>query len=295
MIKTVLVALCASVSMRSALAGDEVESALAEAQSVLQGERHERKMFELADCQGVTPDPVTGLLPMDCTGTDAEGNRVCPNMVSYIDKASLDNVPVGETIETTDKRYCVGERTGNWWGELPCWMDHRCTHGTCFHGTSKVLLEDGSSKTMAELKLGDSIQSSDFDGKVSFSPVVFLPHKHNEEESTFLTFKTSGGKTLMVTPDHLFPTCKSRGTVVQARELKTGACLMTVDGEENLNEIVTSTEKGIFTAVTENKFVVVDGVIASPFSQDRKIERQHQTRERQRLLQRERKLLRKGA
>ena len=52
------------------------------------------------------------------------------------------------------------------------------------------------------------------------------------------------------------------------------------------------TKNGIFTAVTENKFIVVDGIIASPFSQDRKIERQHQTRERQRLLQSERKLLR---
>ena len=84
------------------------------------------------------------------------------------------------------------------------------------------------------------------------------------------------------------------GKTAVARDLKVGDCLLTVDGQEAVASIASSTKNGIFTAVTENKFIVVDGVIASPFSQDRKIERQHQTSERQRLLQSERKLLRTG-
>lgn len=77
-----------------------------------------------------------------------------------------------------------------------------------------------------------------------------------------------------------------------ARDIEVGSCLMTVDGEEAVASIESSTKAGIFTAVTENKYIVVDGVVASPFSQDRQLERQHQTHERQRLLQRERTLLR---
>lgn len=79
-----------------------------------------------------------------------------------------------------------------------------------------------------------------------------------------------------------------------ARDLRVGHCLLTVDGEETVASVQSSIKHGIYTAITENKFIVVDGVILSPFAQDRKIERQHQTRERQRLLQRERMLLRKG-
>ena len=85
------------------------------------------------------------------------------------------------------------------------------------------------------------------------------------------------------------------GKTAVARDLKVGDCLLTVDGQEAVASIASSTKNGIFTAVTEDKFIVVDGVIASPFSQDRKIERQHQTHQRQRLLQRERMLLRKGS
>ena len=94
---------------------------------------------------------------------------------------------------------------------------------------------------------------------------------------------------------HSVPTCAKRGKTAVARELKVGDCVMTVDGDEAVASIASSKKKGIFTAVTEDKFIVVDGVIASPFSQDRKIERQHQTHQRQRLLQRERMLLRKGS
>ena len=93
-----------------------------------------------------------------------------------------------------------------------------------------------------------------------------------------------------MTPDHLIPKCG--GDIIVARSLVVDDCIFTVDGREAIKSITSSQMNGIYTAVTENKFLVVNGIVASPFSQDRKIERQHQTRERQRLLQSERKLLR---
>jgi len=175
-------------------------------------------------------------------------------------------------------------------GSVPCWKSHVCSHGTCFHGSDMVVLEDGSQKTMESLQIGDRIQSADFNGTVSISPVVFLPHKSNDELTTFLEVTTESGKSVHMTPDHLIPNCG--GDIIVARSLMVDDCIFTVDGHEAIKSITSSQMTGIYTAVTENKFVVVNGIVASPFSQDRKIERQHQTRERQRLLQSERKLLR---
>lgn len=56
---------------------------------------------------------------------------------------------------------------------------------------------------MSDLAVGDRIQTANFEGELSFSPVVFLPHSANEEKTQFLTLTTTGGKSVHVTPDHL--------------------------------------------------------------------------------------------
>ena len=68
--------------------------------------------------------------------------------------------------------------------KVPCWKSHVCSHGTCFHGSGTVLLEVETggtkktlTKTMDALKVGDRVQTANFAGELSFSPVVFLPHR----------------------------------------------------------------------------------------------------------------------
>ena len=50
---------------------------------------------------------------------------------------------------------------------------------------------------METLEIGDRVQSADFNGTVSISPVVFLPHKSNDELTTFLEVTTESGKVLL--------------------------------------------------------------------------------------------------
>ena len=136
--------------------------------------------------------------------------------------------------------------------------------GACFHGDGTVMLESGSSKRLSELSLGDRIKTCDGRGRFSFNPVLILPHANNTEPAMFLTLTTETGKMVDMTPDHFVPRCDNKE--VTAGELYVGDCLFTVDGKETLIDISEKEKNGVFTAVTQDNFIVVDGVIASPYS-----------------------------
>lgn len=138
--------------------------------------------------------------------------------------------------------------------------------GSCFHGESLVALEDKTTKPFTELQLGDKIMTAGADGATfSFTSVHTLPHKAgNSEMAKFLQLTTESGKTVRMTPGHLIPKCD--GVTVGASTLVVGDCLFTISGKETLMAIATSLKFGVYTAVTKNKFIVVDGIVASPFS-----------------------------
>ena len=114
-------------------------------------------------------------------------------------------------------------------------------------------------------QLGTWIMGADRNGKISFSPTVFLPHNPNDIERKHDQIVTGGGHTIEMTPNHLLPTCD--GTLVTARSIKLGDCVRTVDGEDTVVSTTKDvTRNGVYTAVTKNEFLVVNGVVASPFA-----------------------------
>jgi hypothetical protein len=178
---------------------------------------------------------------------------------------------------TTDANYSDGDyvhiNARAWVGNI--WSVDVCNHvappepeleGSCFHGDSTVLLESGSSKRLSELSLGESIKTSDGRGNFSFHPVLTLPHANNTEPAVFLTLTTETRKKVDMTSDHFIPKCDLEE--VTAGELVVGDCLLTVDGKETLLEISSTAKNGVYTAITQEQFIVVDGIVASPFSKD---------------------------
>mmetsp|Transcript_4368 Transcript_4368/g.9256 ORF Transcript_4368/g.9256 Transcript_4368/m.9256 type:complete len:392 (+) Transcript_4368:21-1196(+) len=148
-------------------------------------------------------------------------------------------------------------------GARGCCSGHQ---GACFHGDGTVLLESGNSKRLLELSLGDVIKTSDGEGRFSFNPVLNLPHNaNNSEPAAFLTLTTETGKMVVMTSDHFIPRC-GQGEVT-ASELVVGDCVLTIDGKETLMDISATAKYGVFTAITQDKFIVVDGIVASPYSQ----------------------------
>lgn len=139
------------------------------------------------------------------------------------------------------------------------------TGATCFPGDATLTLEDGNAKMFRDLAVGDKVLSADRYGTISASKVVFLPHKPNDIKRNFDMVTTSSGKTLTMTKNHLLPLCD--GSLVTARSVSVGQCLKTVDGDEVVASLVLDKEfDGLYTAVTENEFLVVNGVVASPFA-----------------------------
>ena len=109
------------------------------------------------------------------------------------------------------------------------------------------------------------ILSADRSGNISASPVLFLPHKKNDITRKFDEVTLANGMVLRMTRNHLLPLCD--GSLVTARSLKEGDCLMTTSGT---SEVATTTQNveagGIYTAVTKKEYLVVDGIVASPFA-----------------------------
>jgi len=130
-------------------------------------------------------------------------------------------------------------------------------------------MESGETQTIASVRVGDRILAADAQGRTSFSPIVALPHKPNNLASTLSHITTEQGRDIKLSADHLIlgGVCGTPLTLVEAGSIAPGACMMTVDGEEPVrsNED-TSSQAGLYTVVTQEDFIVVNGFIASPFS-----------------------------
>jgi hypothetical protein len=95
--------------------------------------------------------------------------------------------------------------------------------------------------------------------------VLFIPHPTNGLVRQFDEVTLANGMVVRMTRNHLVLLCD--GSLVTARSLKEGDCLMTKDGMSKVAKTTKNVEaSGIYTAVTENEFLVVDGIVASPFA-----------------------------
>jgi hypothetical protein len=126
-----------------------------------------------------------------------------------------------------------------------------------------VNVEGGRRKAMADVQVGDRILAANSHGDFSYSDVVFLPHGYNDKITEFIEISTNMNNTVKFTEQHLVKTCS--GALAVVGSLKSGACVKTVHGDALLTSINRVKSRGIYTVVTMDEFVVVDGIIASPF------------------------------
>lgn len=207
----------------------------------------------------------------------------CDAQYAYVGLAAGNDLPTSWTADTCAQPYttsCGSSVCGTW---SSVQYDTCCTSGitacaalsatddkaddksiaSCFSGEDTVTLESGALKPLADVLVGDRILSSDSQGKLSFSDVVFLPHGANTQKATFVEI-TTASKVVKATQMHLFQTCD--GALAYAGSLKNGDCLRTIDGGEAITSTKLTIASGLYTAVTQNEFLVVNGVIASPFA-----------------------------
>ena len=125
-------------------------------------------------------------------------------------------------------------------------------------------MESGAIKQISEVVVGDRVLAySTKTQSAVFSSVVAVPHNKNNKVAEFIQITTESGKVIKMTSEHLIQSCES---LVAASKITSGACVVTVDGQENVSVVKKVVEEGLYTVVTEEELVVVNGVVASPFA-----------------------------
>jgi len=142
---------------------------------------------------------------------------------------------------------------------------------SCFAGSESVQLESGATVPIADVRVGDKVLAySSAEQTTVFSDVVAVPHVHNDVQADFQHIVLASGADIKMTAEHLLPSgsCSlSSLPLARAADVQVGDCVQTTEGQSTVvsNSVVTG--NGVYTIVTEKAdFVVVNGVVASPFA-----------------------------
>ncbi|CAL8255720.1 unnamed protein product [Gadus morhua 'NCC'] len=157
--------------------------------------------------------------------------------------------------------------------------DHAVTveKGGCFPGGAWVSTPGGGKKTLASLVLGDRVMAMSDTGRVVYSPVILFLHREPRGRSTFLALQTEDGNRLVLTPHHLvflasrYTLCHGEYKARFASRAQKGDYVLVHGAGDRVRPsriISISVEDGvgIYSPLTQDGTVFVDGVLASTYA-----------------------------
>lgn len=142
----------------------------------------------------------------------------------------------------------------------------------CFAAAELITLEGGSTLPISAIKIGDRVLASNSVGVTIFSDVIAIPHAHNDIVGDFVEIITVTGRSLRITPEHVMVAgacdviSSRRLSLILAGTVTIGSCLLTVEGFESVTSVSILKSVGIYTIVTMDEYLVVNGFVASPFA-----------------------------
>ena len=141
---------------------------------------------------------------------------------------------------------------------------------SCFAGSETLYVESRGATLISDIRVGDRVLAADAAGLTLYSDVVFVPHGTNEDNALFVHITTANDRDIKMTESHILPSgaCNAASSLplVYAKHVKVGDCVMTVSGMERVSAVETVKGQGLYTIVTKDEYVVVNGIIASPFA-----------------------------
>jgi hypothetical protein len=164
----------------------------------------------------------------------------------------------------------------------------------CFPENAKVLLENGHSKGMADLRIGDRIQTVDSNGEIVYSPVILFLDRSIDVIEQFTSLKLASGQEVRLTADHLIYRLKtqnmlkigaetlqlsnatnfwSQSETIPAKKLQIGDFLLQRNVENGrfqwstIISIRKISDRGAYAPLTAQGTVLVDGVMASCYAE----------------------------
>ncbi|EGI60305.1 Tiggy-winkle hedgehog protein [Acromyrmex echinatior] len=146
--------------------------------------------------------------------------------------------------------------------------------GGCFPGRSLVRTEDGSTKRLDDVHLGDRIAAVDSRGDVVYSEVIAFLDRSPSERRQFIRLTTKSGRVLTLTPAHLVPV---EGGSVFAANVQPGDKILVSDVDaanqvdsrlrwDSVNETKLVIEEGVYAPLTMEGNLLVDDVVASCYA-----------------------------
>jgi hypothetical protein len=150
----------------------------------------------------------------------------------------------------------------------------------CFPSSATVSLSNGKTVSMEELQTGDEVLTIDqATGKTAFSPVYMWGHRDAEAVSEFYEVSTESGAKLVLSPEHYMYVAEagcngatlSGATTLSAALVKVGQGAWIMKNGVAICSAITAIKKaehkGLFNPMTLTGTIVVDGVIASCYSE----------------------------
>lgn len=132
--------------------------------------------------------------------------------------------------------------------------------GTCFPGSARVHLQDGSKVRMQDLTGGMKVMYKET-GEAS--AVFLFTHRNKNVEWTFRQLTTACGQSVKMTGNHYV---YANGKLTAADMVTVGDQLKTVSGWCSVTEVKVVKEMGLFAPHTLHGDLMVDGVIVSGYS-----------------------------
>jgi len=140
----------------------------------------------------------------------------------------------------------------------------------CFSASETVELQDGSTKQMKDVAIGDVVLTASTKGELLYAPVIALPHGKNEIVADFVSIVAGPEYEIKLTPDHLILAgeCDSdvAASLMKASDVTVVLCLSTKSGPVPVKSTELIRSAGLYTAVTTSDYLVVNGIVASPFA-----------------------------
>jgi len=147
----------------------------------------------------------------------------------------------------------------------------------CFPGDAQIQKESGEFVPIRDIRVGDRVWAANRDGVQVTSTVIFVPHEPNEEKHKFVQL-TFAGQRLRLTDLHYLPLWRmdpESGVwsryIKRAMDVEVGDRLLLEGCQQD--DLVRKVERdveaqGVYSFVTDEEFLVVDGVVVSPYGYD---------------------------